>query len=172
MIVLDASALVELLLDTPIGRAVATRIADPTLGLHVPDLADVEVAQALRRYVKDGDLDAAEAAIALEDREPWICRGMRMSHQLIAGRSWESSEAPLAIVWGGVRKLWLLGIRDKHPALAQLSRHDTFPLHSPFIVDNGSTTMASSSSDAIGIGMKADAWLRSRSTKVWHGSRR
>jgi len=39
VIVLDASALVELLLDTPTGRAIATRIADPVLGLHVPHLA-------------------------------------------------------------------------------------------------------------------------------------
>ncbi len=36
MIVLDASALVELLLGTEPGRSVATRIADPGLGLHVP----------------------------------------------------------------------------------------------------------------------------------------
>ena len=64
MIVLDASALVELLLDTSIGQAVAVRIADPTLGLHVPHLADVEVVQALRRYAKDGELDAATAAVA------------------------------------------------------------------------------------------------------------
>ena len=47
MIVLDASALVELLLDTSTGQAVAVRIADPTLGLHVPHMADVEVVQAL-----------------------------------------------------------------------------------------------------------------------------
>jgi hypothetical protein len=42
----------------------------------------------------------------------------------------------------------------------------------PAAVDNLSATMASSSSDAIGIGMRADAWLRSRSMKAWHGSRR
>jgi predicted nucleic acid-binding protein len=43
MIVLDASALLELLLGTTPGRSVAARIADPSLGLHVPHLADVEV---------------------------------------------------------------------------------------------------------------------------------
>ena len=36
MIVLDASALVELILDTPTGRLVAGRLADPAEGLHVP----------------------------------------------------------------------------------------------------------------------------------------
>lgn len=60
MIVLDASALLELLLDTPTGRA----FADPARGLHVPHLADVEVAQALRRYADDGELDAAAAVVA------------------------------------------------------------------------------------------------------------
>jgi len=67
MIVLDASALVELLLGTARGRSIATRIEDPALGLHVPHLADVEVAQAFRRYVRDGDLDAAAAGAALSD---------------------------------------------------------------------------------------------------------
>lgn len=42
----------------------------------------------------------------------------------------------------------------------------------PAAVDNLSATMASSSSDAIGIFIEADAWLRSRSTRAWHGSRR
>ena len=65
MIVLDASAIVELLLGTARGRTVASRIADPALGLHVPHLADVEVAQALRRYERKGELAAHEAAEAL-----------------------------------------------------------------------------------------------------------
>ena len=87
MIVLDASALVELLLDTPTGQAVATRIADPALGLHVPHLADVEVAQALRRYAKDGELDAAEAALALEDLH--ILDLQRHAHEPLLDRVWE-----------------------------------------------------------------------------------
>jgi predicted nucleic acid-binding protein len=67
MIVLDASALVELLLGTSLGRSIAVRIADPEVSLHAPHLADVEVAQALRRYVREGELDAGSAASALED---------------------------------------------------------------------------------------------------------
>ena len=67
MIVLDASALVELLLSTKIGRAIATRIEDPALALNAPHLADVEVAQVLRRYAREGELDAEEAAEALEE---------------------------------------------------------------------------------------------------------
>ena len=66
MIVLDASALIELSLGTARGRSIAGRIEDATLGLHVPHLADVEVAQVLRRYVREGQLDAASAGAALE----------------------------------------------------------------------------------------------------------
>lgn len=87
MIVLDASALVELLLDTPTGRSIATRIADPALGLHVPHLADLEVAQALRRYEKDGELDPAAAAVALEDLR---CLDLqRHAHEPLLDRIWE-----------------------------------------------------------------------------------
>ena len=57
MIVLDASAVVELLLATPAGRAVASRIASPALSLHVPRLLDVEVAQALRRCAASRIID-------------------------------------------------------------------------------------------------------------------
>lgn len=87
MIVLDASALVELLLDTPTGRAIATRIADPALGLHVPHLADVEVAQAFRRYARDGELDAADAAVALEDLRALDLQ--RHAHEPLLDRVWE-----------------------------------------------------------------------------------
>jgi predicted nucleic acid-binding protein len=45
---------------------VAARIADPALGLHVPHLADVEVAQVLRRYEREGEIDPPDAAAALE----------------------------------------------------------------------------------------------------------
>lgn len=87
MIVLDASALVELLLVTPTGQAVATRIADPSLGLHVPHLADVEIAQALRRYAKDGELAAADAALALEDLRALDLQ--RHAHEPLLDRVWE-----------------------------------------------------------------------------------
>ncbi len=65
--VLHASTLVELMLGTARGRVIAARIADPSLALHAPQLADVEVTQALRRYLRDGELDAATAREALEN---------------------------------------------------------------------------------------------------------
>lgn len=94
MMVLDASALIELLLASERGEAVASRIAEPSLSLHVPHLADLEVVQALRRYVREGQLDAREAGAALEDllsldlerhgHEPLLDRVWALRHNLTA----------------------------------------------------------------------------------------
>jgi predicted nucleic acid-binding protein len=86
MMVLDASALIELLLGTDQGRAIAGRIDDPRLGLHVPHLVDVEVAQALRRYVREGGLDAASAAAALDDLRSLDLE--RHGHESLLDRVW------------------------------------------------------------------------------------
>ncbi len=48
--VLDASAVVELVLGTRSGMEILTRIADPRLSLHSPELVDIEVLSVLRRY--------------------------------------------------------------------------------------------------------------------------
>ena len=90
MIVLDASALVELLLGTEQGLSIGARIADPALGLHVPHLADVEVAQALRRYVREGELDAGSAVAALEDLRALDVQ--RHSHEPLLDRVWALRE--------------------------------------------------------------------------------
>ena len=87
MIILDASALVELILDTPTGQAVAARIADPAEGLHVPHLADIEVVQALRRYVRERDIDAEDAAVALDDLRALDLQ--RHAHEPLLERVWE-----------------------------------------------------------------------------------
>ena len=84
---LDASALVELLLGTEQGRSIGARIADPALGLHVPHLADVEVAQALRRYVREGELDPASAASALDDLHSLDLQ--RHAHEPLLDRIWD-----------------------------------------------------------------------------------
>lgn len=86
MIVLDASAIIELLLGTARGRAVAARIEDPAVGLHVPHLLDLEVAQVLRRYLRDGELEAAAAAEALADLRSLDLE--RHSHEPLLDRIW------------------------------------------------------------------------------------
>jgi predicted nucleic acid-binding protein len=67
MIVIDSSALIELLLATDSGNEIADRIDDADLSLHIPHLADVEVAQVLRRLVRSGELDARRATAAIAD---------------------------------------------------------------------------------------------------------
>ena len=68
MIVVDASAVLELLLQTPAGVQVAARVFAPEETLHAPELLDLEVAQVLRRYERSGDLSAERAERALEAR--------------------------------------------------------------------------------------------------------
>ena len=59
----DASAIVDLLLDNDLGRAVRRRIAGHAL--HAPAHLDAEVLSALGRLHRAGDLDAAIVEIKL-----------------------------------------------------------------------------------------------------------
>lgn len=67
MIVLDASAAVELVLRLPLGNAVAERLVDPDEAVHAPHLLSVECAQAVRRYVQRGELRPGRGKEALAD---------------------------------------------------------------------------------------------------------
>lgn len=67
MIVVDASAILEVLLNTPNGARVAQRLFTPGETLHAPHLLDLEVAQVLRRYALAGELDSRRGLEALED---------------------------------------------------------------------------------------------------------
>ena len=66
MIVVDASAMVELLFDTELGRRVDERIlgVEP---LHAPHLLDIEVLQVLRRLARAGQVSATRLREAIED---------------------------------------------------------------------------------------------------------
>ena len=87
MIVLDASAVLELLLGGPAAPAVALRIETPDEGLHAPHLLDLEVAQVLRRYALSGALDEARGRAALDDLEDLGL--VRHAHDLFLPRIWE-----------------------------------------------------------------------------------
>ena len=67
MLVVDASAITELLLGRPAGRAVEQRLRDHDFDLHVPHLLDVEVLSALRRVVAAGDASPERADDAVID---------------------------------------------------------------------------------------------------------
>ncbi len=65
-LVIDASAIVELLLTTVVGRSVAAAVAaDQTL--HAPELVGVEVISVLRRLTRLGEIAAGDAHQALVD---------------------------------------------------------------------------------------------------------
>jgi predicted nucleic acid-binding protein len=67
VIVLDASALVDVLLERPRGAWVGGRIAGE-LGA-APSLIDLEVLSALRKRVQAGEIPAARGAAAVADLE-------------------------------------------------------------------------------------------------------
>ncbi|HEY2920660.1 MAG TPA: type II toxin-antitoxin system VapC family toxin [Candidatus Binatia bacterium] len=67
MIVVDASALLEMLLNTPASSRVTERLFGRNDTLHAPHVLDLEVAQVLRRYTISGEMDAERSEQALED---------------------------------------------------------------------------------------------------------
>jgi predicted nucleic acid-binding protein len=67
LIVIDASAVIELLLNSPAGARVADRIFIEGESLHAPHLLDLEVAQVLRRYVLSKEITSERASQALDD---------------------------------------------------------------------------------------------------------
>lgn len=85
MIVLDASAVIELLLGTAPG--VAARIARRGESLHAPHLLDVEVAHVLRRLQASGDLTEERGRQALEDLADLDLE--RYPHHDLLPRVWE-----------------------------------------------------------------------------------
>jgi predicted nucleic acid-binding protein len=58
VIVIDASAILEVLLRTTDARAALEWMQAPRQTLHAPHLIDIEVAQVLRRYATAGGVDA------------------------------------------------------------------------------------------------------------------
>ena len=86
MIVLDASAAVELVLQTPRAERIAARALHPVERIHAPHLIDVEVAQVLRRLVQAKELTPARGTLALGDFAQLFIE--RHSHRELLGRIW------------------------------------------------------------------------------------
>jgi predicted nucleic acid-binding protein len=87
MIVVDASALLEVLLQTPDAQVVEGRLFDPQETLHTPHLLDVEVAQVIRRYAANGEIDGERAGAAVDDLAVFPLR--RYPHDWLLPRVWE-----------------------------------------------------------------------------------
>ena len=91
MIVIDASALLELLLQTARGARVTSLALAPEARLHGPHLLDVEVAQALRRLVQLREITAARAEQALDDHAALVID--RHAHGDLLPRIWQLRES-------------------------------------------------------------------------------
>jgi len=87
MIVVDASAVLEVLLRTPAASAVEKWLFDPSHTLHAPDLLDVEVAQVVRRYAANGEIDGERGRAALADLAGLPVH--RYPHDFLLPRVWE-----------------------------------------------------------------------------------
>jgi predicted nucleic acid-binding protein len=87
VIVLDASAALELLLRTRAGETIEQRVFRPAESLHAPHLLDVEVAQVVRRFARAGDLDDERGRAILQDLAD--LRIERYPHDILLPRIWE-----------------------------------------------------------------------------------
>jgi predicted nucleic acid-binding protein len=87
VIVLDASAAVDWLLQTSAGQRIEARIYSRKESLHAPHLLDLEIAQVLRRLVRQGTLPAGRADEAVEDL--LALRITRYPHNAFLFRIWQ-----------------------------------------------------------------------------------
>jgi predicted nucleic acid-binding protein len=90
VIVLDASALLEVLLATAAAERVARSIFARGQTLHAPHIIDLEVAQVLRRYRREGEISEVRAMEALRDLQDFPLT--RYPHDLFLPRIWELKE--------------------------------------------------------------------------------
>lgn len=87
MIVLDASAAVDWLLQTSAGQRIEKRIYAQNESLHAPHLLDLEVTQVLRRLVRERTLPARRADEAVRDLLD--LRITRYPHFVLLPRIWQ-----------------------------------------------------------------------------------
>jgi len=87
VIVVDASALLEVLLQTSMAQKVSDRLFRADESLAAPHLIDVEIAQVLRRYQAAGQMDDQRCREALADL--FDLPLVRYPHDFLLPRVWE-----------------------------------------------------------------------------------
>ncbi|OGQ15383.1 MAG: twitching motility protein PilT [Deltaproteobacteria bacterium RBG_16_71_12] len=87
MIILDASAALELLLDTSTGEVVRDRLLASDRMLGAPHLLDIEVGHVLRRYERAREITASRAELALGSLADLPLT--RYAHTPLLARMWE-----------------------------------------------------------------------------------
>ncbi|CAN5784166.1 hypothetical protein BH18ACT6_BH18ACT6_24440 [soil metagenome] len=86
MLVVDASCLVEVVIDSPRSEHIRERMAaDPDQA--APHVVDVEVFSVIRRFRMLGRIDETAARQAVDDLRLWP--GERYGHRLLLERAWE-----------------------------------------------------------------------------------
>jgi len=86
VIVLDASVVMDWLIRSPAAQRIESRIFSRNQSLHAPELLDLEVAQVLRRLVREHALSASRAEAAIEDLLD--LRITRYPHSVLLPRIW------------------------------------------------------------------------------------
>ncbi len=86
MIVVDASALIEVLLRTPAANAIEGHLFAPGCTLHAPHLLDVEVAQVIRKYAAKGEIDGERGRLVFDDLAGFPLQ--RYPHDFLLPRVW------------------------------------------------------------------------------------
>jgi predicted nucleic acid-binding protein len=87
VIVVDASALIELLLGSSEAKAIEQWLFDDGQSLHAPHLLDVEVTQVIRRHAATGAIDDSRGQAAIGDLAVFPIR--RYPHDALLPRIWE-----------------------------------------------------------------------------------
>ena len=119
MIVLDASALIEVLLNLPLATSIRARLSHAG-EIHAPQLSVVETLQVLRRRAHAGLVDVSSAATAVDllgDLDLHL-----HDHLLLAHRVWQlrddvtAYDAPYAALAEALDAPLLTPTRDSPPA--------------------------------------------------------
>jgi predicted nucleic acid-binding protein len=87
VIVVDASAVIEVVLRTRAAAAVERRVHDMRETLHAPHLIDIEVAHIIRRSAISGEIAADRGQAAIEDLVDFPLR--RHPHLWLLPRMWQ-----------------------------------------------------------------------------------
>lgn len=84
---IDASALLEILLRTDLADRLMERAFSGSEQMHAPQLLDIEITQILRRLVLQKEITAARAEQALQDLTDLLIE--RHDHQALIQRIWQ-----------------------------------------------------------------------------------
>jgi predicted nucleic acid-binding protein len=130
VIVLDASAAIDWLLQTPAGQRIERRIYSRNETLHAPHLVDLEVSQVLRRLVLQNVIPRRRADEAVQDLQD--LRISRYAHFVFLSRIWQlrhnfsTYDAAYIVLAEKLGALWLLATLDSRPLRDMLQLSSSF----------------------------------------------